>query len=201
MSHHNSDFKKRVLDAAPAPHDETPSFKRFSAVFSPLSILFTLALAYALSIAFASDYQSKSDALLSVLPITKGRIFFLHGHGAYSEAAYVATIVCAAIAIPMLVAVNGVFYLTLVALPGQCRGVNRITFLSLLYALCVVAVFTWIIFISVPSHFEPARPGLAVILFWPVFPALGALFVPGVSFVVFSVLVGLLKLAFRRIKS
>lgn len=192
-----SDFKEKTRGTAPAPHDETPSYKRFSAIFSPLSFVITILLSYLLAAAFARDHQSESDFLQNWLPIVKPRIDFLRSHGIYSESGYIATVLCAIFAIPAIILVNSFFYWNLVLRPGLRRGINANTFYSVLFSTSVMILLFWVVFISVPENYDPHRPGFAAAFFWPIFPTFGAVSICLLAFIIFSALVYFFKVVVK----
>ncbi|MEZ5872113.1 MAG: hypothetical protein R3D32_09740 [Nitratireductor sp.] len=63
------------------------------------------------------------------------------------------------------------------------------------FSFLVSSILVAIAFIHVPTTYDPRWPGFASILFWPLFPALGAFAVWMFSMVLFSVFVGLAKAA------
>lgn len=197
MTSRISELEGKIRRAAPAPHNETPSYRIFSKWFAPVTLFSIMFLIYLLTLLVNFELSTSYDSLVENLPILKNRLDFLQSSDQLSQRGFIVTIVVALMAIPVFVAINVVFYWKLVLSPRQSRKINRYTFFSILMACAVFGLLTWIAFVSVPSSFDPKRPGLVMILFWPFFPALGAGMIYLIITVIFSVLVGCYKFSRR----
>jgi hypothetical protein len=187
-----SEMKKRISDAAPVPHDETPSYKRFEKFFGPFALSATMALVYIITISIDSSL-SANNKILDLLPMLSARIDFLEEIGDYSLTGYIAAIAAGLAMVPILVTIHTFWYWRLVLIPRKNRSFNFITLAIMINGFIVLSGLVWIAFFSVPQLFDPSRTGLRIVLLWPIFPALASGVIYLVAEMTFAILVGLIK--------
>ncbi len=181
---------------APAPHDETAAYKRFNGWFSIISMLFFVAAAYGSTWLFSAKLDKASVWLSTALPILEPRIEFLRSVDGYSHLPYTATVISGMISVLVMIIIQAVFYWKTVVRPGKAKGVIPKTFGLMAYLALVFAALVWIAFIFTTNTYDPRWPGMTRVILWPIFPLLGGAMASLTATVLFSILVGIVKLVF-----
>lgn len=183
----------RLRAAAPAPHDETLEYSRFSYTFPLYFAVFVVGATY---ISCLFDFFGE-DGVLWVsknLPILGPRISFLSSVDQSSYLAFGATVLTCLICLPIVFSVWLVGYWKTVVSQRKCRGLSLETIYSVSFMIFVSGCLVAIAFAHVPDAFEVSRPGMSRILFWPFFPLVGATVTWLSAMTLFSISVGLMKL-------
>lgn len=191
-------FKARLRASAPAPHDETPQYERFTAVFALVSPAAFVIAAYATYFIFGERLDALSTWLAREFPLLAPRIGFLRAWNVQSARAYAATVTSGALLFSIFLLINAIGYWKTVVRKGGCRTVNINTLVLVVMLLTVFGVLGAIAFLEIPSTWNPSYPGMTRIFFWPTFPMLGGLFSSTMFYGAFSMLVAIVKFVFHR---
>jgi hypothetical protein len=194
MISYSSKFMEKLRAGAPAPHDETEEYKKFSHYFALVSMLIYIISAYAASLLFANQMMGLTAALSNIFPVLDLRINFLGLIDTKSATTYVATITSGTALLSVSMILNFIGYWRTVASKGRCFPVNNFTIINMIMSILIMTTLLYTIFVLVPNTFDPRWPGMIGLLFWPMFPAIGALTLFLCSSLAFSVFVGFLKL-------
>ncbi len=186
-------FAERLRAASPAHPEETKDYRKFSNAFSLISLAIAISAAYALW--FLPDLEVVAANLDSYLPILNERLSFLLDNDFDSYLAYSATVLSVLVSVPVTVTGFSFGYWRTVAAPRKCRRVSKDTLLAILFGVSTSTILMAIAFIDVPETYDPRWPGFALILFWPIFPALGGAAAWFFGMTVFLTLVGMVKAA------
>ncbi|WGW03534.1 hypothetical protein [Tropicibacter oceani] len=189
-------YKAGVRGAAPAPHEETEDYARFSAWFMPVAFGLAVALCYFMAWKNLDGTLIDAARVSEVFPPAAGRIAFFEVQDKASQGAYTATLAAGLVILPAFLVLNGIGYWKTVVAPDRCRRVSRLTMHAVLPLLVVFAIFFLIAFVHVPEFSVPGRRGMSRIIFWPAFPALGGALLVLCAHVIFVALVGGLKFLF-----
>jgi len=171
----NTSFKARLKASAPAPHDETPEYARFSQVYAIASPVTFVVAAYATCFALGARLDDLADWLAQEFPLLAPRITFLHAWDVQSVRAFAATLVSGALLFPVFLLINAIGYWKTVVRPGACRPFSQLTGVFLGMALIFLAITFAVCLLVVPRSFNAHFPGITSVIFWPNFPWLGAL--------------------------
>ena len=189
-------YVAEVKDAAPAPHNETEAYEQFSHWFTLFAFGAAIALCYFMAWKNLDGTLIDAARVSEVFPLAAGRIAFFEEQDKASQGAHTATLTAGLVILPTFLVMNGIGYWRTVVAPGHCRRVNRLTLHSVIPLLVVITIFFLIGFVEVPESSVPGRRGMSIILFWPVFPALGGGLLVLCAFSIFMALVGGLKFLF-----
>ena len=185
---------------APAPHDETPAYKKFSAVFVPALLMVTLALVYLLTSLVSSWLVEVASQVRDNVPVLRPRLDYLGKIDQRSEAAYIGSLVCFVFILPSALFINMAFYLKTVVVSGEANAISFSSAYGMIFSLSVTFAFIWIAFVSVPHGYDPSKPGMAAILAWPIFPAIASGVIVVSSLIAFSTFVGIAKFLLMGVK-
>ena len=168
-----SDFIARMKEAAPARRNETEAYEKFNYHYSWIAPLLMVAIAYATFMLNADFLLSKESFIRSLFPFLEGRMDFLKAQDERSLLAYTATVYSAVFTIPIctLIWLFG-YWLTVISKRAH-MGLVPDSIISVGYLVVVSVAFLAIAFVHVPETYDSRWPGMARILFWPVFPAFG----------------------------
>ena len=195
-------FKARLRASAPAPHDETPEYERFSRVFAIVSPVSFVLAAYATYFALGARLDNVAGWLAREIPLLAPRIAFLQEWDIQSVRAYAASVASGALLFPVFLLINAVGYWKTVVCNGACRPVNAMTLVLLGLVLTVFGALGAIFFLLIPWTWDARYPGTMRLFFWPTSPMLGGLWWSTMLFMIFSTLVAAVKFAFyRRLKN
>lgn len=190
-------FMDRLRAAAPAPHDETERYRQFNRLFAVFAPSITLIATYGIFFLYPNT-ERLATQLGSYFPLLSPRLSFLRDHDYVSYLSYAASVLGASISIPTLVAFSAVAYWKTVVRPRKCMEVSVYTGLVVLMAILVCCAFFAIVFLDVPQTYSVERRGMAFILFWPFFPFLAAIVASTLANLLFSILIGAIKLILMR---
>lgn len=186
-------FNELIRANAAAPSDETEEYRRFNNLFSMITMIFMIACAYLASL--IPSFEVAASKMLFYFPLLKERSSFLLDRDISSYMSFAATVGSIFVTAPLTIAIFARGYWITVVAPRKCRRVSKATFLSMAFTFSASSILVAIAFVHVPTTYDPRWPGFASILFWPVFPAIGAFMAWMFSMVLFSVFVGLAKAA------
>ncbi|MEZ5790105.1 MAG: hypothetical protein R3D34_04675, partial [Nitratireductor sp.] len=162
-------FNELIRANAAAPSDETEEYRRFNNQFSMITMNFMIACAYLAS--FILYDEVAASKILSYFPLLNERSSFLLDRDISSYMSFAATVGSIFVTAPLTIAIFARGYWITVVVPRKCRRVSPATFLSMAFSFLVSSILVAIAFIHVPTTYDPRWPGMAFILFWPVFPA------------------------------
>jgi len=145
---------------------------------------------------FEPELGKASIWLSASIPILEPHIEFLKSVDEYSHLPYTATVISGLFLCLVMVFIQAVFYWKTVVGPRKAKGVTSKTFSLLLVLAVMIAAMVWIAFIFVPTPYDPRWPGMARVIFWPIFPFFGGVVVSLSASVLFTILVGIVKLIF-----
>jgi len=190
-------FMDRLRAAAPAPHDETEGYRRFNKIFAVVAPSMVVIATYGLYFLYP-NIERLAAQLSSYFPFLAPRLSFLREHDYASYLSYAASILGISISIPTLIAIFSVAYWKFVMQPRRYTKVSGHTGLLIVIGILVCYVFFAITFLHVPETYSAQRPGLSQILFWPFFPFIAAIVATTVANLLFSIIVGAIKLTLLR---
>lgn len=190
-------FIDRLRAAAPAPHDETEGYRQFNRLFAVVAPSITLIATYGLFFLYPNT-ERLATQLGSYFPFLGPRLSFLREHDYVSYLSYAASVLGVSISIPTLVAFSAVAYWKTVVQPRKCIEVPAHTGLLVLIGILACGAFFAIAFLHVPQTYSAERRGMAFIFFWPFFPFLAAIVASTLANLLFSILIGAIKLTLMR---
>lgn len=191
------DLKKSFVDQAPAPHNETVDYARFSSFFVPIAFGISLLLPYIIIFIFADYLEEVMIWFATKVPIFDRRIYFLRSIDDFSDAAYAATLNSGIIILIGVFTANFFGYRKSVVLPKKLRRAGPLTVVSMLFMTMTIFLLGWASFIDAPVALSGSQLGMSRVLLWPFFPALGAAVFFLSSILAFSISVGVVKLTLK----
>jgi hypothetical protein len=165
-----------------------------SAVIAPGIVLVAT---YGLYFLFPNT-ERLATQLGSYFPFLTPRLSFLREHDYASYLAYAASVLGVSISIPTLIALSAAAYWKVGAQPRKCKKVSGHTGLLIVIGILVCYVFSLITFLHVPQTYSAERPGMAQIFFWPFFPCTAAIVASTLANLLFSIIIGIIKLTILR---
>lgn len=190
----DSNFNARLRASAPVHSDETPEYKSFNAAYRVAFPLAFVVLAYVTFFIFGGQIGSAMALGVSKFSVLQPRIEFLKAHDQASAFAYAATVASGLFLLPILILFHAVAYWKTVIGKRRCRPADGYTLLGVGLVVFMVVIMMAIAFVHVPKSYDPRWPGMARILFWPIFPVFGGVAFSILEEVGFITFVGLMKL-------
>lgn len=186
------DFALRLRSAYPAPHEETNEYQKFSSTASIVSLLVLNFFSYSLYFSGLLSTEGVAE-IARHLPILEARVQFLKEFDQKSLVALGATVLTCVAGAPVLVFVWLVGYWRTVVSKGSCREITIESLAPIAFLAAVSLLGLFIVFLHIPEFYDPRRPGMTRILFFPIFPFLGSFVGYILSQVFFSLMVAALK--------
>ena len=183
--------------AAPALHDEVERYRKFDKLFAVIAPGAVLILAYGLCFLYPNP-ERLATQLGSYFPFLEPRLLFLREHDYNSYVSYAATVLAISISIPTQAVILVTAYWK-VAVQSQKRlKASGRTGLRFVIGIFGCYIIFWMAFSSVPQAYSPQWPGMARILFWPVFPFIATLAASTLANLLFPMIIGVVRLTILR---
>lgn len=183
---------------APAPPNETEEYKKFNDIFSKLSVIFSVSIAYLILLIFEDEILYISENFIDYFSLFKGRFYYIYSIDKYSSLSFLATLLSGIITMPIIIYIHFKYYMKTVVYPKKFVEVGPITLIYMIFSLIIFSILLWLTFIAIIKPYNPKYPGMTRTFFWPLFPFFGGIFLSSFANFIFYTIVGLLKFAFMR---
>jgi hypothetical protein len=177
---------------SPTPRNECPQFDAFRDRFSLITLFLNIFISYLSSVLIIVPTETHSSSISFVA----NRMDFLREQDMNSLRVFLATLYSGFVLLPFVIILWGVGYWKTVIRLGKAKPVNSDTIVVMIFQITVAVAAFYIAFLSVPGVYDARWPGRARILFWPIFPAIGAMVFWLATILLFSAIVGALKFVF-----
>jgi len=186
-------FRESAHAAEPAPYDETEQYRQFNNVFIPIWFGILVVFMYGLCFFYPSP-ELLTEQVGRNFPIFQDRISFLRKFHYASYLTY-GTVVFGSLCIAVAhLIINFAAYWICVVKPRKYKRVSIDTAIWMISVLLALIFLFYGCFLFISDTFNPRRPGMMRLFFWPNFPCIAAIAAAVIAHLSFSILIGCIKL-------
>ena len=183
--------------ARPMRRGESKQFDKFDDLLWVVGCFSLIVCSYIYAWILGPKLQKVSDWIAENYTIFAPRIQFLENYDHHSHLIYSATILSCASLLPVFLILLAAVYWKTVVEKRLCESVSKKrTPTHLLFSTVVICAVFYFSFLFVPFEIDPRYPGHARIFLWPLSPMFLSLGAYISARFLFSILVGIMKLAF-----